>query len=160
MGASQLSYVSLCCCDMLVPSYCTAHRRRIFRPGIRSEIHGLSNLGNSCYMNAVLQCLSRISPIVASYSLECGELSQLADVFLRFLEQQRTNRQDTKTLRELQRAMKKFQPGVQYDAHEFLESFLMLMPDYGGFRTLFQGSLVTIVHCEVCGFETMQEEPF
>ena len=34
---------------------------------------GLSNLGNTCYMNAALQCLSNV-PALTNYFLECPDL--------------------------------------------------------------------------------------
>mmetsp|Transcript_10540 Transcript_10540/g.19394 ORF Transcript_10540/g.19394 Transcript_10540/m.19394 type:complete len:510 (+) Transcript_10540:92-1621(+) len=101
---------------------------------------GLSNLGNTCFMNAGLQCLSHIEPIV-SYFLtgkhqeevneknSMGSGGHLARGFAKLQEQLWQRSGKTQSPKQLHSTLAKFAPHLfegydQQDAQEFLAYFL------------------------------------
>uniref|UniRef100_A0A0N4ZUB1 ubiquitinyl hydrolase 1 n=1 Tax=Parastrongyloides trichosuri TaxID=131310 RepID=A0A0N4ZUB1_PARTI len=96
-----------------------------------STIVGLANLGNSCYMNSVLQCLMR-TKTVTEYIIEryndVGEDNTLASAYGKFLRKIFTRPNIIFFPKELKRVISEKCPSFanfyEQDAGEFLSSFL------------------------------------
>lgn len=98
---------------------------------------GLTNIGNSCYMNAVIQCLLSIPSFVKE--MKGGELKKLLaekvskegaefplhDAFLQLAETRDGRYGDAKVLKStMDKLGKRFRGNSQQDAHEFLSDFI------------------------------------
>lgn len=93
---------------------------------------GLSNLGNTCFMNSALQCLTH-SPNLANFFVSLSRDKTLAnnqDILALFLDYFRnyTNAQRVYSPQNFFRSLRKINPiltpGRQHDSHEFILGLL------------------------------------
>lgn len=128
-----------------------------------NKVKGLSNLGNSCFMNSALQCLAHIKPL-AKLVLESAESSnekQTYQNFKEFLKSYYNSNSHVVTPTNLFRTMKninsRMTPGRQHDAHEymlgivdFVENHFKKSKQSEKFEKVFGGRLVSDVTCSQC----------
>eukprot|EP01135_Chromosphaera_perkinsii_P006240 Nk52_evm1s470 gene=Nk52_evmTU1s470 len=105
----------------------------------RMGLSGLANLGNTCYMNAVLQCLSHCPPLT-QYILDCRVyvdvetlnrregLQGLVNAYVDFVNGNWSGKMRHMSPNELVRGIKRLNPMfrgyAQHDSQEFLRSLL------------------------------------
>jgi ubiquitin C-terminal hydrolase len=147
---------------------------------------GLSNLGNTCFLNATLQCLLYTSPL-ANYLLSdqhvCKRGKEICILceFVEFAKQ--IHRQSNQASRSsivpqgmvarLKQVARHFRPGRQEDAHEYLRFLLESLNKclYNGnsdlsvqmttaFGCIFGGKLCSTITCSVCGTKNNTYDPF
>lgn len=143
------------------------------RPGA-----GLANLGNSCFLNATLQCLAHTPQAALSlleFPLREGDGSAeassraLRDVLGGMLTRSRAMA-PRKLLSKLSE-MGPFSRSRQEDAHEFLRALLDAASRGFGPRrvrgrsldpvsAVFTGELASVLSCPACGFESKSVEAF
>lgn len=95
-------------------------------------LSGLSNLGNTCYINSVLQCISNIIPLTHYLltSLKINEeLNPLVQTYIKLLiEIWKENRPLAPVSFKncINEIIPKFKGNNQHDAHEFLNDFMYI----------------------------------
>ena len=156
---------------------------------IRGAGPGLSNLGNTCFMNAVLQCLAYTPPLAnacldrthsqgchaTGYCLYCELESHVRAVHQPKAPRAIAPRALARRLRSVSRA---FRPGRQEDAHEFLIGLLQRLQEaallpHGGEEQVgaevaqttelmqtFGGTLCSRLRCAVCERTSTSYEGF
>lgn len=133
---------------------------------------GLLNLGNTCFMNSVIQSLNCISPLYDYIQdLTVHSKNSLYSSLTRLFQQLRAHSQVAP--RDFYSALLKrfpqFRGSEQQDAHEFLKVIIEFMieetrelisNDKSGIQELFEGSLLSTYICKRCAAVTRNLEPF
>ena len=147
----------------------------IFYGDLFSKPIGLKNLGNSCYMNSVLQVLAHTDDF-KEYFLKNNfhkEQKPLSFALKNFLKEYLENKDNNYfALRELHNAIKKqyktqstsemkFANGYQHDPEEFLSMFLdSLKLENKKWNNIFKGEETILDTCKNCKDESQNENEF
>lgn len=151
----------------------------------QANIAGLANLGNSCYMNAVLQSISYLPPLIAYLSkikfvctnpekcMVCMLNKHLESVF----DSSAALVEPTEFYRNLNKIGNHFRENVQQDSHDFLrqtinslessaahhtsaQTFNCLENIKNPIRQIFEGSFQSEIKCKTCRKSSMTFDPF
>ena len=122
---------------------------------------GLQNYGNTCYMNASLQCLMSLPSFMGRLDElveKCPKEDQVCSEFARF-----TEYQDPRIVkRVVGERIPMFKGKDQQDAHEFVTFFLDMLHDESPtvMDSLFYGKLESVTKCTHCGEQVRRPENF
>ena len=165
---------------------CTIDALEFGWPAERAVGTGLSNLGNTCFLNSVMQCLAHTRPLAAAAldgtlekqgrakGVKFDALGLVAAHVRRALAPHARVYSPQPIVRLLPRLSRQFRPGRQEDAHELSRYLIDAMQecslpskktppavaDTTFVHQLFGGKFRSQVKCLHCGYESNTFEPF
>lgn len=145
---------------------------------------GLKNLGNTCYLNSSLQCLSHVhgfsrffAKVVQMEEIKAREsedfllISTLAGLFREMWAGEVSQVNPKEFVQAFRSACSYFQGMAQHDAQEFLRLFLDKLHeslkfeyDVGKFRSIvsdvFKSEIQSKITCTICGYSATKTEDY
>lgn len=122
---------------------------------------GIPNLGNTCYINSILQCLRYSKHLV--YRLKKHNTSVDSDLISSFIELLFADApvENLYTFVKELGKTNEFTPLKQCDAHElFLYLIDKLFTELKEYKNPFEGKLLSTVTCSICGNKSVTSYPF
>lgn len=124
-----------------------------------TKMSGIHNLGNTCYVNSVVQLLRYTRPVVRPLVNETpkrssGETDEIMNSFLDLLYQGGDPKNFVLSLDELG-----FDPVLQHDAHEFFITMIDKLYEAVDFKNPFEGTYVSTLTCKN-GHASISKEKF
>ena len=124
---------------------------------------GLPNMGNTCYLNSVLQCLRYSKPFVFLLKeYDCKKESPLMRNFIDLLYSGASKRTLNTFIHNLAMSNTEFKILRQCDAHELYLYLIdtLYTPKTFSFKNVFKGELQSSVQCKECQHTSITSTPF
>ncbi|MEW5319842.1 MAG: hypothetical protein WDW38_010967 [Sanguina aurantia] len=150
--------------------------------GAHRATAGLVNLGNTCFMNSVLQCLANTAPLAQlfladhDYSKAVGDAIEVTQQYVKRAFTGSTVMKPVNHAKMLRQLNKRFRLGRQEDAHEFLRCLVDAMHEVSLkgitpkpspelcattlIHRVFGGRLRSQVRCEGVDYQSNTYDPF